>query len=803
VDSGGRQPETTLAMTTRVAGERPAGAGSVQAGDVLAGRYVIEQPIGRGGRGTVYRAFDRGTESWVAIKVLGGDLGDPRELFRELRCAREIQHPNVCRIYEVVEDDERAFLTMELARQGTLGETIRGASAEYSTADRLGDIRAVIAGLAAIHRAGVVHRDLKPDNVLRMSDGRLVLSDFGLARRADQSHVTADAAGTPGYLAPELLSGSGKPTTASDVWALGIVVRAIATGDREVERATRRLVESSLRLDPTRRPVDATVAQSRWPLANIRRRWPSVAAVAAASAFALLATGMWWARRNGDDDAPLAADAQDWRQSKVLIDVSNRFPWCLSALPPDRRRVRLYLGRDPEVLEIDTTNGQVSRPALAPELDPAQILDCPDLAPDGRGLLWSRTVGDEEREVRFSEFPDGRNGRVLLRGSSPRWVAPGKFVFITATSRLALGDLNGQSVLFEADPVQTGTFHMLEANRAGRAALISFPAAKEDSGRIDVYDVPGLRRIARHPTPTTLVGALAFHPDTGALQISVVHKDGDRPEIQGRWAQIGDGGRMHAVAHFDGASIRAVTYASTGVVLHSKEVRGLLLEGGENPSVRLPAVTPGTSFDVGAQGDVVYTDRDGSSNSAIVLRRSGGQVVKLTQGQIDLDPDISDDGRWVTFIRKARAIVHCAVPSDEDPRCRVILDGVAPTGSRTVRVSPDGRHVAFVDTEAGSGAFSLRVLSSETGQVKDLGRVGYVCKLQWGGPGRIWYVNRSPRQWVEVDASTGRPTGRAGEVGRDDEVCSSRPPGVSEPRYRVRADVVEQIRLFASRRDRF
>jgi eukaryotic-like serine/threonine-protein kinase len=223
MDSGGRASgEPAAPASTFRLGEPVAtpGTGGLSRGQVLAGRYVVDRRIGRGGRGTVYRAFDQGTEVWVAIKVLDGDLGDPRELFRELRHARDVQHPNVCRIFEVVEDGERAFLTMELATRGTLGDAIR-VGAGYTTDDRLADVRAVIAGLAAIHQAGVVHRDLKPDNILRMADGRLVLSDFGLARRADQSHATADAAGTPGYVAPELLAGEGKPTAASDLWALG------------------------------------------------------------------------------------------------------------------------------------------------------------------------------------------------------------------------------------------------------------------------------------------------------------------------------------------------------------------------------------------------------------------------------------------------------------------------------------------------------------------------------------------------------------------------------------------------------
>ncbi len=254
-EAGQTRPEPATEVTQRLT---EAGAGLPAAlgrGQVLADRYVVEGQVGSGGRGTVYRAYDRGAGTWVAIKLLNpGAVAGEEELFRELRVARAIQHPNVCRIFDVIRDGERTFLTMEFASRGTLADTLRQGPDE-TPPDRLRDVGGVIAGLAAIHAAGLLHRDLKPENVLRMQDGRLVLSDFGLARRIDQTQVTAEHAGTPGYIAPELLSGAGKPTVASDLWSLGVVLRAIAVGDPKLERATRALVRLCLDADPARRPA--------------------------------------------------------------------------------------------------------------------------------------------------------------------------------------------------------------------------------------------------------------------------------------------------------------------------------------------------------------------------------------------------------------------------------------------------------------------------------------------------------------------------------------------------------------------
>ena len=210
---------TISAPATVVVASRAAiGGASLTPGTLLGGRYEIGGELGSGGAGTVYRAVDLGTQSTIAIKVLNpktnpaGDDG----IYRELRFGRSVQHPNVCRIFDVHEAEGHCFLTMEYAAGGTLRRALVG---ERSWQERVADAQAVIAGVAAIHRAGIVHRDLKPENVLRLHDGRLVVTDFGVARLPELTTISGPA-GTPGYLAPELCLGA-KASFASDVWALG------------------------------------------------------------------------------------------------------------------------------------------------------------------------------------------------------------------------------------------------------------------------------------------------------------------------------------------------------------------------------------------------------------------------------------------------------------------------------------------------------------------------------------------------------------------------------------------------------
>ncbi len=207
----------------------------LRSGMVLAGRYEIGKTIGQGGMGVVVQAFDRTLGVEVAIKIVRAEYAGEREwserLAREVKLARQIQHANVCRVFDYAQADGRAFLIMELATGGTLRDELRaGVTAARPLAARIADARAIAAGLGAIHAAGIVHRDISPQNALRMSDGRLVLSDFGLATDSFDG-TTSIRGGTVAYMAPEVVRG-GRASFAADIWALGVVIHEIVFGQR-------------------------------------------------------------------------------------------------------------------------------------------------------------------------------------------------------------------------------------------------------------------------------------------------------------------------------------------------------------------------------------------------------------------------------------------------------------------------------------------------------------------------------------------------------------------------------------------
>src|SRR5262245_46538929 len=208
-------------------------------GTMLASRYRIVSLIGRGGMGEVYRADDLKLGQPVALKFLPGSVArDPARLARfhqEVRVARQVPHPHVCRVYDIGDADGQAFLSMEYVDGEDLASLRRRIG--RLPADKATQVaRQLCAGLAAAHDRGVLHRDLKPANVLLDGRGHVRIADFGLAALADERRAAHVIAGTPGYMAPEQLDGRGA-TIRTDVYALGLILYEIFTGQAALARS--------------------------------------------------------------------------------------------------------------------------------------------------------------------------------------------------------------------------------------------------------------------------------------------------------------------------------------------------------------------------------------------------------------------------------------------------------------------------------------------------------------------------------------------------------------------------------------
>ena len=244
--------------------------------------------------GEVYRADDLTLGQSVALKFLPADLaenGDRRGRFlTEVRVARQVSHPNVCRVYDIGDVEGRTFLTMEFVDGEDLSSLLRRIG-RLPQEKAIEIARQMCAGLAALHDRGVVHRDLKPANIMIDGRGRVRITDFGLAGGADQIDGEEVRAGTPAYMAPEQLGGV-RVDAKSDLYSLGLILYEVFTGKRafeaqsvaelarlqqsgtptsvsqwvpDVEPAVERVIARCLEADASRRPPSALAVAASLP----------------------------------------------------------------------------------------------------------------------------------------------------------------------------------------------------------------------------------------------------------------------------------------------------------------------------------------------------------------------------------------------------------------------------------------------------------------------------------------------------------------------------------------------------------
>lgn len=280
-------------------------AGGFTPGMVLSGRYRIIGLIGRGGMGEVYRADDLKLGQPVALKFLPRTLAeDPvrrERLYAEVRIARQVSHPNICRVYDIGDIEGQHFLTMEFIDGEDLASLLQRIGHLHGT-KALDIARQLCAGLAAAHDKGVLHRDLKPANVMIDGRGRVRITDFGLAVAAAEEIPDGDVSGTPAYMAPEQFAGKGS-SVRSDINALGLVFYELYTGrrafvaktvaelrekkesgaptapseiTRDIDPIVERVILRCLEKDPRQRPASAAQVAAALPGGN-----PLAAALAA------------------------------------------------------------------------------------------------------------------------------------------------------------------------------------------------------------------------------------------------------------------------------------------------------------------------------------------------------------------------------------------------------------------------------------------------------------------------------------------------------------------------------------------
>src|SRR4030043_1625860 len=203
-------------------------------GSTFAVRYQVIEEIGKGGMGRVYKVFDRDIEEKVALKLLKPEIASDEETIKrfrnEIRFARKIVHKNVCRMYDLGQAEGTHFITMEYVEGEDLKSLIRRIG-QLPIGKSLSIAKQVGEGVGEAHRLGVVHRDLKPQNIMIDKEGNARIMDFGIARSLKTKGITGGEVmiGTPEYMSPEQVEGKGGDER-SDLYARGVILYEMVTG---------------------------------------------------------------------------------------------------------------------------------------------------------------------------------------------------------------------------------------------------------------------------------------------------------------------------------------------------------------------------------------------------------------------------------------------------------------------------------------------------------------------------------------------------------------------------------------------
>src|ERR1019366_5973625 len=290
----GNRPGSRDDEISRVTSTSHEEEGRFVSGTLLGGRYRIIGLLGRGGMGEVYRATDLTLGQSVALKFLPEEASRNQRLLErfhgEVRVARLVSHPNVCRVYDIGEVEGMPFISMEYVDGEDLG-TLPSRIGRLPADKAVEMSRKLCAGLMAAHDRGVIHRDLKPGNIMIDKRGEVVIMDFGLAAIADQLSGAEVHNGTPAYMSPEQLKGTGV-TAKSDIYALGLVLYELFTGKRlydaksvqqlidledavqltsmisvaaDIDPAVEKVIRRCLEPDPAKRPGTALAVAAALP----------------------------------------------------------------------------------------------------------------------------------------------------------------------------------------------------------------------------------------------------------------------------------------------------------------------------------------------------------------------------------------------------------------------------------------------------------------------------------------------------------------------------------------------------------
>jgi Tol biopolymer transport system component/tRNA A-37 threonylcarbamoyl transferase component Bud32 len=731
-----------------------------QPGEVLVNRFRVLAFIGSGGMGQVYRAEDMLSGGTVALKSIrpeiAADTQSSRRFRRELRLSRQVTHPNVCRVYELwsttVEGGADAvFLTMELLEGETLASRL-ARQGKLAPKAALAIAKQIAAGIAEVHRIGIVHRDVKPSNVYLVPDGagndRAVVMDFGLARTvvlngAPDVTVAGAMLGTPAYMAPELFNGK-EATVQSDIYGFGVTLYEMLTGRDRMVVAPRKLVAGldkgweraivkCLDPEPSKRPGSVMEAISLIERGPVLARL-QLALIAGAAAAVLIALFVYSARHPSPVSAKAPKIARLTFDKGLVQEISYSADGNTLAYSSDQ-------GTQAGNLSIwldDRKTGDRRQIVKSPWNDYE-----PALSPDAKLLAFR---SDRDGSAIYTVPVAGGTPKFLAAyGHHPRFSADGKFLAYWIGQP---GDVSDSASRGYVIPVTGGTARPIGPSFAD----VRYPVWSPSGHQVMFWGAP-----TALPTVMADTDWYVENMDTGVVT------------------------RTNAFATFHRMKMEPhsapVFWDRNSIVFSARvEYSNNLWEMGFSPDatdrVGEPHhLTTGAGFEVLPwvlpDGKITYANWTVAVRIWRVAVSAGAHEAEQVTDEDarDLHPTISQDGRYLLFGRRLSDLLTVCLHdlSDQSEKTITKADRRFPT------ISPDGLNAAYLEeTPAGTRLFVKNIASDrETAVCERCGPIFswlpdntgllYLDKAGAGGP-RVRLLNLSTRAdsvMLAGDAFTG------------------------------------------------
>ena len=726
-----------------------AGEGALQSWGPLT---VLEQ-IGRGAYGDVYRAWDSRLDRDVALKLLRQNVGlatSDAPAIEEGRLLARVRHPNVVTVYGADRIDNRVGIWMEFVNGKPLDHIVRE-TGRLSAAAVAAIGLEVCRGVAAVHRAGLVHRDIKASNVMRQEDGRIVLMDFGTGRASDAAHTTS-ILGTPLYLAPEVLAGE-PATYASDLYSIGVLLYFLLTGSFPVAGTTLADVRHAHRVGHSAATRSTRPTVPRRLAAIIDRaidpvpsaRFPDATAMeralrayqtaprryglltAASLLLAIMAVTSWTVGRTavrntgggGGTAAALSVRQIDWP-----------FSWLFVGAPSGDGNWLPYIdARTGNVAILDLRTGATQLVTDDADWNQNRYATASRFSPDARTLAysWYRADGNAA-DVRLLEMTTGRRRTV-----------------------------------FHAEDVED--VPLVEWSHDGSTLLLRVEA-KDGTVRMELVSVSdGTRRVLKPSWPRVSAAAAVFTPDDRF----VVY---DEPEAAGssRDLRIIDVVSGHDALLLGGPTDDAEPmWAGAGVLFTSNrsEKRGLWRASlGDSRTAEEPTLVSDQLaigfWPIGMTdgGSLFYAAAEGVSSVYVAEVSPGGEVATPAQlsasNEPALTPEWSPDGRTVAWVAPSRTSAPGAALRLRDLRTGSDRNLSMPfVIGQNPRWSPDGTRMLIRGAE--NGVAALRLVDIETGQLITSYLAGrQFGDVEWSADGTgAFFIDFDQRFIARLDIGSG------------------------------------------------